>query len=107
LPGSSAACLATERGIKVCACLATERGIKVCALIHDAMLVEGPARLIGDTVVRTQQAMREASELVLPGFPLRTDVKIIRHPDRYTDKRGAGMWDKVRRILNRLTARVG
>jgi hypothetical protein len=93
--------------MRVAACLATERGIKVCALVHDALLVEDSARLIKDTVARTQQAMREASELVLPGFPLRTDVKIIRHPDRYTDKRGAGMWDKVRGILNRLTERVG
>ena len=39
--------------------------------------------------------MREASELVLPGFPLRTDAKIVRYPDRYMDKRGKEMWQTV------------
>jgi hypothetical protein len=34
---------------------------------------------------------------------LTTDVDIIRHPDRYSDKRGKIMWDTVRRILNRQT----
>ena len=32
--------------------------------------------------------MRRASEIVLAGFPLRTDAKIVKYPDRYADKRG-------------------
>ena len=43
--------------------------------------------------------MREASELVLPGFPLKTDAKIVRYPDRYMDPRGEGMWATVMGIL--------
>src|SRR5262249_54059029 len=68
--------------------LTTERKIEVCCPIHDALMVQGPVDSIEDVVAQTQAAMREASELVLPGFPLRTDVKITRHPDRYQDPRG-------------------
>jgi hypothetical protein len=39
--------------------------------------------------------MEEASKIVLDGFPLRTDAKIVRHPDRYSDKRGKKMWEVV------------
>jgi len=85
--------------LRLACCLATERGIMVCAPVHDALLVEGPADGIEDTVALTQAAMREASELVLPGFPLRTDAKVVRHPDRYQDERGRRMWDVVQRLL--------
>jgi hypothetical protein len=79
--------------------LATERGIQVCAPVHDALLVEGAADTIEDVVAETQQTMQEASELVLPGFPLRTEAKVVHYPDRYTDERGRGMWETVSRIL--------
>jgi hypothetical protein len=85
--------------MRLACCLTTERGIQVCAPVHDALLVEGPADSIEDVVARTQEAMREASELVLPGFPLRTDAKVVRYPDRYEDERGQRMWETVQRLL--------
>jgi hypothetical protein len=85
--------------MRLACCLATERGIMVCAPVHDALLVEGPADGIGDTVAQTQEAMPEASEFVLPGFPLRTEAKIVRHPDCYQDERGRRMWETVMRLL--------
>ena len=39
--------------------------------------------------------MAQASEVVLGGFRLRSDAKVVRYPDRYMDERGAKMWDKV------------
>jgi hypothetical protein len=87
--------------MRLACCLATERGITVCAPIHDALMVEGPADEIEGVVSQTQQAMREASELVLPGFPLRTDVpRIVRYPDRYMDERGQAMWETVTGLLD-------
>jgi DNA polymerase-1 len=86
--------------MRLACCLATERGITVCCPVHDALLVEGPADGIDSVVSRTLDAMREASELVLPDFPLRTDAKVVRHPDRYSDERGKGMWEKVVAILD-------
>jgi DNA polymerase I-like protein with 3'-5' exonuclease and polymerase domains len=64
---------------------ATESGLLVCAPVHDALLVEGPLDRIEEVVAKTQAAMRHASEIVLSGFPLRTEAKVVRHPERYMD----------------------
>jgi hypothetical protein len=81
--------------MRLAACLATERGIAVCCPVHDAFLIEAPADEIEVETLRMQDAMREASEWVLPSFPLKTDAKIVRHPNRYTDPRGERMWTVV------------
>jgi hypothetical protein len=90
--------------LRLACCLATERGLAVCAPVHDALLVEGPADRMEDVAAETQRAMREASEVVLAGFPLRTDAKVVRYPDRYMDDRGRRMWETVQRSLDELTA---
>jgi hypothetical protein len=86
--------------MRLACCLATERGITVCGAIHDALLVEAPLTTIDDVVVATREAMREASEAVLPGFPLRTEEQIVRYPERYRDPRGAQVWDLVHGLLD-------
>jgi len=43
--------------------------------------------------------MLEASRIVLDGFELGSDVKVVRYPDRYMDKRGVVMWDKVMGLI--------
>ena len=88
--------------MRLAACLATERGIVVCCPVHDAFLIEGDADDIDNATARMQEAMREASELVLPGFPLRSDAKIVRYPDRYSDDRGSQMWETVNGLLREL-----
>lgn len=85
------------------ACIATtEAGIRVCAPIHDALLVEAPVENITQTVALTQHLMARASEAVLPGFPLRTEAKVISRPDRFMDTRGEPMWQTVQAILTEL-----
>jgi hypothetical protein len=86
--------------MRLACCLATERNIMVDAPVHDALLIEGPVDDIDAEAARAQVAMGEASELVLPGFPLRTDAKVVRYPDRYLDERGRGMWTTVERLLS-------
>jgi hypothetical protein len=88
--------------LRLACCLATERGINVCAPVHDALLVEGPAADIEATVARTQAAMREAGAIVLEGFGLRTDVRIVRYPDRYLDDRGRAFFERVVELLDTL-----
>ncbi len=85
--------------MRLAACLATERGVTVCCPVHDAFLIEAGADAIDAETGRMRDAMREASELVLPGFPLKTDAKVVRHPDRYADPRGERMWAAVWRTL--------
>ena len=77
----------------------TEAGIRVCCPVHDALLIEAPLSEIEATVERTQQMMKKASEDVLNGFSLRTDVKIVRHPHRYSDRRGERMWQIITELL--------
>ena len=88
--------------LRLACCLATERGVAVCAPVHDALLVEGPADEIQDVVASTQQAMAEASRVVLSGLELRSDAKIISYPDRYSDPRGVKMWETVMGLLAEL-----
>jgi len=88
--------------LRLACCLATERGIAVCAPIHDALLVQGTASDIDAVVADTQAAMAEASRVVLSGFELRSEAKVVRYPERYSDPRGAKMWDTVTGILSEL-----
>ncbi|MBQ0721698.1 MAG: DNA polymerase I [Gammaproteobacteria bacterium] len=73
----------------------TEAGIKICAPVHDAVLIEVPLNSLEETVEQMQQHMARASELVLSGFTLRSDVEVFSYPERYADPRGQLMWDTV------------
>lgn len=90
--------------MRLACCLATERGIGLCCPVHDALLIEANVGEIDSAVEATQQAMREASELVLDGFQLRTDAKIVCYPDRFSDKRGQVMWETVCELCGRSAA---
>jgi DNA polymerase I len=79
--------------------LATERGIRVCAPVHDAILIEAPLAELDDAVHQAQATMAEASRIVLGGFELRSDAKVIRYPDRFEDDRGQKMWNVVWEVL--------
>ena len=81
--------------LRLACCFATERGVRVCAPVHDALLIEAPIAAIDDAVSTAQQAMSDASAVVLDGFRLRSEAKVILHPDRYMDDRGRHMWDAV------------
>jgi len=90
--------------LRLACCLATERGISVCAPVHDAILIQAPLDRLEEEVARTQQAMAEASAAVLGGFELRSDAKLVRWPDHYTDPRGDDMWALVCGLLEEMEA---
>lgn len=85
--------------LRLACCLTTERGIRVCCPVHDALLIEAPSDEIDEVVVETQSLMEEASRVVLDGFTIRTEAKLIRFPERYMDKRGKQMWDAVSNLI--------
>ena len=74
---------------------AVENDIRVCAPVHDALLIEAPEDEIDAAVCLTRRLMGQASRVVLSGFEVRTDVKIVRHPNRWVDPRGAFMWERI------------
>ena len=92
--------------LRLACCLGIERGIEICAPVHDAILICAPIDRIDEDVAAMRAAMAEASRAVLDGFEVRTDVKIVRYPDRYMDERGDAMWQRVMELLAR-QRRVG
>jgi hypothetical protein len=85
--------------LRIACIFLTEAGIRVCAPVHDALLIEAPLDELDAAVTKTQALMQEASKVVLNGFILGSDAKVVRYPDRYMDKRGVRMWDTVNRIM--------
>ncbi|MBX9653619.1 DNA polymerase I [bacterium] len=88
--------------LRLACSMLTEAGIHVCAPVHDAVLVEADLSEIDQTVERTRRIMEEASRIVLGGFTIGTDAKVIRFPDRYMDPRGEAMWNVVSDIVREI-----
>ena len=79
-----------------------EAGIQVAAPIHDAVLVEGTCEDVEEIVAVTQRCMREASRIILNGFELESDVKVVTYPNRYMDEeRGGSFWNNVMNLIGR------
>jgi len=85
--------------LRLACCLITERNIELVAPVHDAVMICAPLDRLEHDIAATQAAMVEASSVVLSGFELRSDAKVVKYPDRYSDARGAKMWTTVTRIL--------
>lgn len=79
------------------ACIhATEAGIEVSAPVHDAVLIHGRSDRLEADIDLMQEIMTEASRVVLNGFAITAGVEQVCHyPDRFMDKRGAGLWSYV------------
>jgi hypothetical protein len=90
--------------LRLACAMATEEGIKVCAPVHDAVLIEARLEVLDQQVARMQEIMAEASRIVLGGFELRTEVVIVRYPDRYMDPRGEVMWNRVMALIEEAEA---
>ena len=80
-------------------CLATENGIQVCAPVHDAFVILAPLEILDQEIARMRSYMVEAGRVILRGFELFVDVKVVRYPDRYQSPEGEAMWNLVMRLL--------
>jgi DNA polymerase-1 len=90
--------------LRIACILAARHGIKIIAPVHDAVLIEAPIERIEAGVARMREIMRRASRIVLNAttggtHELRTDATIICYPNRYSDKRGAAIWERVLELL--------
>jgi DNA polymerase-1 len=84
------------------ACIwANRHGLYITAPVHDAIMCESPIARIDQDVALLQNIMRRASRVVLGDHELRTDAKIVRYPDHYTDSRGDEIWEHVTAFLQR------
>jgi DNA polymerase I len=85
--------------LRLACCLGIEQGLELCAPIHDAILICSPLDRLEADVERMRAAMAEASRVVLNGFEVRTDGKLVRYPDHYNDPRGERMWQEILSLL--------
>jgi DNA polymerase I-like protein with 3'-5' exonuclease and polymerase domains len=90
--------------LRIACILAARHGIRLLAPIHDAVLIESSIEQIEADVALIREIMRRASRIVLNAtaegtHELRTDYTIVRYPDRYSDKRGAAIWERVMQLL--------
>jgi DNA polymerase I len=87
--------------MRLACCLGVERGLEVVSTIHDAIAIHAPTDRIDEDVATMRACMAEASRVVLAGYELRTEAKIIRWPHRYMDEdRGLRMWTRVQALLD-------
>lgn len=89
---------------------ATRHGLQLVAPVHDAFGLVAPIERIDADVALLRELMRRASRLVLNPtaactLELRTDAVIVRYPNRFEDKRGVEMWDRVLAVLAKYAAR--
>jgi DNA polymerase I len=79
-----------------------DNALELCAIIHDAFMILSPADRIEDDVLSLRECMRRSSRVVLRGFELRLDPKVILHPHRYeADERSRQQWDDLIRRAER------
>ena len=86
--------------MRIAAIAATEAGIEVCAPVHDAFLIAAPLEQLDEDVRHMRELMSKAGHHVTE-IDIRTEAKVVRHPDRYMDERGIEMWNRVVRLIDR------
>jgi DNA polymerase family A len=91
------------------ACIAmVEKRIRVCAILHDAFFIEAPLPVIGAVTALAEGIMQETGYRLI-GLPVRTEARVIAHPDGYMDgidrgkndkeAKAARMWDDINELM--------
>ena len=94
--------------LRLASVLLTAEGVRVAAPVHDAFLIEFPAKDAEQTVLMAQALMSRASREVLGGFELKTDTQVFLHPNRFRDEgRGGPFYDRVLETLARVEGAGG
>jgi hypothetical protein len=90
--------------LRVACILIHERGVQLCAPVHDAVLIEAPDDHIGEHARIAQDCMNRASEIVLNGFRITGDIRILRYPERFLDDESRPFWDHVTALIEKVKA---
>jgi DNA polymerase I-like protein with 3'-5' exonuclease and polymerase domains len=73
-----------------------DANVNIIATIHDAIFIEAAEADIEQAVKLAQDAMERASKIILSGFALKTEVRIVRSGERLeplSEKDGKKMWE--------------
>jgi DNA polymerase I-like protein with 3'-5' exonuclease and polymerase domains len=85
--------------MRLAASFMVDEGLALCATVHDAVLIEAPIGQIDTDVEAAKRCWAKASEIVLGGFALDADAKIVRYPEVYHDEDGEEMWNRLLGVL--------
>lgn len=77
-------------------------GVEVCCPVHDAILGQARVENVREAVAKAGAAMDYASAALLDGYVLKREVKVIRHPNRFADRDGKSMWNRIAPLLREL-----
>ena len=91
--------------LRIACILGHRHGIELLAPVHDAVLIGAPLERIEADTALMREIMRRASRIVFNADPdgpheLRTDATIVLYPNRYSDKRGSEIWQRVLDLLH-------
>ena len=80
-----------------------EAGFEMLCTVHDAILFEFDIDSLDAKVRAAREIMTRASEIVLDGFPVSTDVDIYMPGERFLPETGKAkeIWDLVMDILEK------
>jgi hypothetical protein len=80
-----------------------ESGINVAAVVHDSFLCACAETDLESTKAQVLALMAKAGKCVLgDDSVLRADARVLRYPERLIEPRGAALWDRVLKIVDRL-----
>ena len=68
--------------MRLAASFMVDEGLALCATVHDAVLIEASIEQIDADVEVAKRCWARASDIVLGGFALDADSKIVRLPRR-------------------------
>jgi DNA polymerase I len=88
--------------LRLSVCLAHDAGVTINAMVHDAIVIEAPSEELEAAVSAARDAMQRASEIVLSGFSIGTNVKYIQYPQRLLANKHQELWDTVWRVLQNI-----
>ena len=86
--------------LRLACCFLCDSGVTVCAPIHDAVLVECDIDDVSEIIDRSKFAMARASQVVLGGVKLKTDVAITKFPESLGNERGDKVWAIINTALS-------
>jgi len=90
--------------LRLAVIFARERGVSICAPVHDALLIEAPSAGIQAAVTDVRAAMALASQVVLDGVELRTEIELVASEAHFPCNDPAGIWSLVERATSQRVA---
>ena len=79
--------------LRAASSLMFDEGVQILALVHDAVLIEDVDGQVERAAQVARRCWSEASSSILSGFPLESDVEIVRYPHTFEPEGTTDFWN--------------